>query len=116
VNAITLSSTVVTQSTRTVQADLAREIGPHGDVPLRVVGAGRVGEGLRADWQAQLATVQREIGFHYLRMHGILNDEMGVYTEDRQGNPQINCFGAAAADPGGVAAILCSRRSERAAL
>ena len=23
-------------------------------------------------------------------MHGILNDEMGVYTEDKQGNPQIN--------------------------
>ncbi len=34
--------------------------------------------------------MQREIGFHYLRMHGLLNDEMGVYTEDKQGNPQFN--------------------------
>jgi xylan 1,4-beta-xylosidase len=59
-------------------------------VPLRVIGAGRANEGLRADWQEQLATVQREIGFDYIRMHGILNDDMGVYTEDSHGNPQYN--------------------------
>lgn len=84
------SATALAQTTRYVSADLARVTGPHSDVPLRVVGAGRAEEGLRADWQAQLATVQHEIGFHYLRMHGILNDEMGVYTEDKQGNPKIN--------------------------
>ncbi len=49
-------------------ADLSKVTGPHSDVPLRVVGAGRAEEGLRADWQEQLATVEREIGFHYLRM------------------------------------------------
>src|ERR1035441_4141520 len=75
---------------REVHADLSRVAGPHSQVPMRVVGAGRAEEGLRADWQEQLAIVQREIGFHYLRMHGLLNDEMGVYTEDRQGHPQIN--------------------------
>ena len=78
------------QSTRSVQADLEQGRGPHSDVPLRVVGAGRAEEGLRADWQTQLATIQNEIGFKYLRMHGILNDEMGVYTEDKQGTPQFN--------------------------
>ena len=76
--------------TRTVHADVSKVTGPHSTVPLRVVGAGRAEEGLRADWQEQLATVQREIGFQYLRMHGLLNDEMGVYTEDKQGNPQFN--------------------------
>src|SRR5579871_1045419 len=80
----------VAQTTRHIHSDLAQVTGPHSDVPLRVVGAGRAEEGLRADWQAQLATIQSEIGFRYLRMHGILNDEMGVYTEDKQGNPQIN--------------------------
>jgi xylan 1,4-beta-xylosidase len=78
------------QTVRTVHVDVAKIVGPHSEVPLRVVGAGRAEEGLRADWQAQLKTVQNEIGFRYLRMHGVLNDEMGVYNEDAQGHPQIN--------------------------
>ena len=75
---------------RVVHADLSHVTGPHSQVPLLVVGAGRAEEGLRADWQEQLATVQSEIGFHYLRMHGLLCDEMGVYNEDKQGNPEFN--------------------------
>ncbi len=62
--------------------DAAHVVGPHSQTPLNTVGAGRANEGLRADWQAQLATVQREIGFHYIRFHGILHDDMGVYSED----------------------------------
>ncbi|GAA0529541.1 beta-xylosidase [Rhizomicrobium palustre] len=73
-----------------VQADLSRVTGPHSNVPLEVVGAGRAAEGLRADWQEQLATVQSEIGFGYLRMHGLLTDEMGVYSEDKGGKPIFN--------------------------
>jgi xylan 1,4-beta-xylosidase len=64
----TSTGTISAQPTRTVHADLLQQTGPHSDVPLRVVGAGRAEEGLRADWQAQLAIVQSEIGFHYLRM------------------------------------------------
>lgn len=75
---------------RVVRADLSHVTGPHSQAPLLVVGAGRASEGLRADWQEQLATVQSEIGFHYLRMHGLLCDEMGVYSEDKQGNPEFN--------------------------
>jgi len=75
---------------RVVHADVSHIAGPHSKVPLLVVGAGRAAEGLRADWQEQLATVQSEIGFRYLRMHGLLGDEMGVYTEDKQGNPEFN--------------------------
>jgi len=54
------------------------------------VGAGRANEGLRADWQQQLAYVKKECGFKYIRMHGLLTDDMGVYQEDRKGNPQYN--------------------------
>ena len=87
---IAFPSLTVPAQTRTVRADVSRVIGPHTAVPLRVIGAGRANEGLRADWQEQLATVQREIGFQYIRMHGILHDDMGVYTEDSQGSPQFN--------------------------
>jgi xylan 1,4-beta-xylosidase len=54
------------------------------------VGAGRANEGLRADWQQQLAYVKKECGFKYIRMHGLLTDDMGVYREDQKGNPEYN--------------------------
>ena len=54
------------------------------------VGAGRANEGLRADWQDQLRTARRECGFKYIRMHGLLTDDMGVYKEDAHGNPIYN--------------------------
>jgi xylan 1,4-beta-xylosidase len=87
---IALAAPSAFAQTRVVHADVSHVSGPHTQVPLRVIGAGRANEGLRADWQQQLATVQREIGFQYIRMHGILHDDMGVYTEDAHGNPQYN--------------------------
>lgn len=75
---------------RIVHVDLSQVTGPHTTVPFRVVGAGRANEGLRADWQDQLATVQNDIGFDYVRMHGLLHDDMGVYNEVKDGNPQFN--------------------------
>jgi xylan 1,4-beta-xylosidase len=54
------------------------------------VGAGRANEGLRADWQQQLAYVKKECDFKYIRMHGLLTDDMGVYREDKNGNPEYN--------------------------
>lgn len=46
------------------------------------VGAGRAREGLRADWQRQLTEAKRACGFRYLRFHGLLGDEMGIYHVD----------------------------------
>lgn len=43
---------------------------------------GRAAEGLRADFQKQLLQLQREIGFSYVRFHGIFHDDMAVYRED----------------------------------
>jgi len=79
-----------TAGAREIVVDAAKVIGPHSTMPLMTVGAGRANEGLRADWQAQLATVQQEIGFKYLRFHGLLHDDMGVYAEDASGKPMYN--------------------------
>lgn len=54
------------------------------------IGAGRANEGLRADWQQQLAVAKEECGFKYIRMHGLLCDDMGVYCVDRQGKVHYN--------------------------
>jgi len=35
-------------------------------------------------------TSKKEIGFKYIRMHGLLHDDMGVYSETAQGNPIYN--------------------------
>lgn len=54
------------------------------------VGAGRANEGLRADWQRQITIAQKECGFKYIRFHGLLTDDMGVYFEDKNGKPVYN--------------------------
>lgn len=48
---------------------------------------GRAREGLRADFQEQLRELQSEIGFEYIRFHGLFHDDMAVYDEDENGNP-----------------------------
>ena len=55
-----------------------------------LITAGRAHEGLYAPWRQQLRQVQREMGFSYIRFHGIFNDEMMVYREDEAGNPLYN--------------------------
>ena len=38
--------------------------------------------GLRSDWREQLEKSHRELGFQYVRFHGLLNDEMSVCVKD----------------------------------
>jgi xylan 1,4-beta-xylosidase len=77
-------------SVRIVSADYSRVKGMRHTFFNEVVGAGRAAEGLRADWQRDLAFVHRECGFRYIRFHGLLQDELGVYSEDKQGRPVYN--------------------------
>lgn len=55
-----------------------------------LITAGRASEGLYADWREQLKKVQKEIGFEYIRFHGIFNDDMMVYHEYPNGDPLYN--------------------------
>lgn len=50
---------------------------------------GRAKEGLRADFQEQLRELQQEIGFEYVRFHGLFHDDMAVYNEDENGHPVL---------------------------
>ena len=51
---------------------------------------GRAKELLMTPVREALADLQREIGFSYIKFHGILDDAMMVYREDRHGNPVYN--------------------------
>ena len=75
---------------RMINIDFNKVKGPLNTMFKECIGAGRANEGLRADWQQQLAYVKKECGFKYIRMHGLLTDDMGVNKEDREGNPMYN--------------------------
>lgn len=51
---------------------------------------GRAKELLLADVQKMLTELQSEIGFEYIKFHGLLSDDMLVYSEDENGNPQYS--------------------------
>jgi len=74
---------------REIRADLRDVAGKLSRTYRRCVGAGRANEGLRADWQGQLRQAKKACGFEYIRMHGLLTDDMGVYREER-GKPVYN--------------------------
>jgi xylan 1,4-beta-xylosidase len=87
---LVLQINLYSQSTRKISVDFSAQSIPRSQVYKECIGAGRANEGLRADWQNQLKMVQDEIGFKYIRMHGLLHDDMGLYTEDHKGNPIYN--------------------------
>ncbi|HEY0868725.1 MAG TPA: hypothetical protein VGE01_15180 [Fimbriimonas sp.] len=74
---------------RQIDIDVRGVEGPLGNVSRFCVGAGRANEGLRADWQRQLRLAKEACGFEYIRMHGLLTDDMAVYREER-GKPVYN--------------------------
>ena len=75
---------------RTISASYNQIKGANTRFYSKVVGAGRAAEGLRADWMRDLKIVHNECGFKYVRFHGLLQDEMGVYNEDKNGVPFYN--------------------------
>lgn len=76
--------------TRKINVDVNQVAGPLNTTFKTAIGAGRANEGLRADWQQQLAEIKKDADFQYIRMHGLLNDDMAVYRIDSKGREQYN--------------------------
>jgi len=53
-------------------------------------GSGRAILSLRESYRNDLVAVKQATDFHYVRFHAIFHDEVGVYSEDEQGNPVYN--------------------------
>ncbi len=56
----------------------------------QMFGSGRAILTLRESYRDDLRAVKQITDFKYVRFHAILHDEVGVYTEDEQGNPLYN--------------------------
>lgn len=46
------------------------------------VGTGRMGLALQKEYMDTLAFIQKHIGFSYIRGHGLLHEDVGIYRED----------------------------------
>ena len=75
---------------RQIRADFNQVKGPKSEIFNNCTSAGRAVEGLRAEWQRQLQEAVNDIGFKYIRFHGLLGDEMGVYTVNDKGEEVYN--------------------------
>lgn len=60
--------------------DLTEEIGILHHSWEHMVGSCHALLALRSDWQAQLQQCHKELGFKYVRFHGLLCDDVGVLT------------------------------------
>jgi xylan 1,4-beta-xylosidase len=52
-------------------------------------GVGRAKEIIMESIQKELKILQKEVGFRYIKFHGILDDSMMLYNEDYNGNPYL---------------------------
>jgi xylan 1,4-beta-xylosidase len=56
----------------------------------QMFGSGRAILSLRENYRQDLQAVRQITGFQYVRFHAIFHDEVGVYDEDKQGQPVLN--------------------------
>jgi xylan 1,4-beta-xylosidase len=56
----------------------------------KMFGSGRAILTLRESYRNDLRNVKQITGFEYVRFHAIFHDEVGIYDEDAQGNPEFN--------------------------
>src|SRR5262249_19713656 len=77
-------------SAERIEIDLRAPVHPFPHYWERMFGSGRAVLALRGDYPRGLRTVKQATGFEYLGFHDILDDSVGVYDEDAQGNPIYN--------------------------
>jgi len=76
--------------TETITIDASAPAHPFPHYWEQMFGSGRAVLSLRDAYRRDLRTVRQITGFQYVRFHAILDDEVGVYDEDKQGKPVYN--------------------------
>src|SRR5438093_9243693 len=80
-------------STATFRCDLSATAMPFVHFWEHTVGSERAVIALRADYQAQLRRCHEELGFRYVRFHGLFSDDVGTLIE-HNGEPLYSFFNA----------------------
>src|SRR5262249_19636757 len=75
-------------NTITIDANAPTHTFPH--FWEQMFGSGRAILSLRDSYRRDLNAARQITGFQYVRFHGILNDDVGIYGEDKHGNPVYN--------------------------
>ena len=78
------------QAPATIQVDAAAPAHPFPHFWEQVFGSGRAILTLRESYRRNLREVKAVTDFRYVRFHDILDDDIGVYDEDKNGNPVYN--------------------------
>ena len=73
-----------------ITVDAAASATPFPHFWEEMFGSGRANLALRESYREDLRAVHAITDFRYVRFHGILMDDNGVYTEDEHGNPVYN--------------------------
>jgi xylan 1,4-beta-xylosidase len=76
----------------TLTCDLGRPTVPFPHYWEQCVGSGHAALGLRQDWREQLERCHDELGFQYVRFHGLLNDDISVYAASFLTDTQYSFF------------------------
>ncbi len=76
--------------TETITIDASAPSHPFPHYWEQMFGSGRAVLSLRDAYRRDLRTVRQITGFQYVRFHAVLDDEVGVYDEEKQGKPVYN--------------------------
>ena len=87
---ISLPAAFAQTSTKTITVDVNAPSHPFPHFWEEMFGSGRAILSLRASYRQDMREVRQITDFKYVRFHAILNDEVGVYKEDANGNPIYN--------------------------
>src|SRR5580704_13745877 len=78
------------QTAETIVVDATAPAHPFPHYWEQMFGSGRAILSLRENYRQDLGAVKQITDFRYVRFHAIFHDEVGVYDEDKQGQPVLN--------------------------
>lgn len=87
---VTLPAAFAQTTTENVYVDVNAPAHPFPHFWEQMFGSGRAILSLRDSYHQDLRAVRQITDFRYVRFHAILDDEVGVYSEDANGQPVYN--------------------------